>query len=616
MESAATDVLSSVAETGSENLEVIPIAPCDDRQAGPRPDDWRHWVIVRWPALVALAVAAPITFASLQATRGWSRRPFPGFFVGGNALVGGFGLPSWTGMRAQVPSLARIANVDGRPVRRGEDVYQRVAELPVGTPMRYDFIMGGRSVSRVVPTMRFSARDYWLTFGVLSVFAVLAISTGIVVAVLQPHTASARAFLIQSVATGLFVVTAIALYHPDWWWLSAIHLLTLAVYPGAFIHLGLTFPVEHPLVLRHRRLLVAPYVVATGFAAPLAATFYVWPPWTAPIAAFFAFNAIAILAVGVLLARAYRENRTPLVRARIKAVLPGFAIVATVATIVSLGLVGIIGDMPLGGTVVAVTAVFSYLAVGYAIARHDLLDLDALLKQTLVYAVLTVSITAAYAGTLVVLGLLLPSRLLRASAVFNVAFVVLMASLFEPVRAAVQRVVDRTFYRARLDYRRTVHAMSAALTSLLDLTEILDRVGRTVTEGLQLHGSAVVLWNDLCELWRYDVDARRMVQVEACSFDALRRQLGTGLSGSAVADGDSHCVPPCVSRLATDDAARELRTLGAGLVVPMARGADVIGAFALGARRSGAVLHQRRPGSARHLGRAKRGRHPERPFLS
>ncbi len=57
-----------------------------------------------------------------------------------------------------------------------------------------------------------------------------------------------------------------------------------------------------------------------------------------------------------------------------------------------------------------------------------------------------------------------------------------------------KNVIDRTFYRSRLDYRRTVSDLSAALTSLLDLDEILGRVGRTVTDGLQLqvaHGAAL-----------------------------------------------------------------------------------------------------------------------------
>src|SRR5207247_1318429 len=84
------------------------------------------------------------------------------------------------------------------------------------------------------------------------------------------------------------------------------------------------------------------------------------------------------------------------------------------------------------------------------------------------------------------LGLVLPPHVVRASPVFNVGFVVLAAVVFSPLRAHVQHLIDRTFYRNRLDYRRTITDVSAALTSLLDLDDILTRVGQTVTDGLAL----------------------------------------------------------------------------------------------------------------------------------
>src|SRR5262249_31398781 len=156
-----------------------------------------------------------------------------------------------------------------------------------------------------------------------------------------------------------------------------------------------------------------------------------------------------------------------------------------------------------------------YAAVGYAIVRHDLFDIDAIVKQTAVYTILTAGITAAYATSLLVLGWFLPPQVASTSAIFNIAFVVLVAILFEPLRLRVQHIVDRTFYRARVDYRGTVREVSAALTSLLDLDEILMRVGRTVTEGLAPRSLAIVLWLGAGpRIWRVRKDGAGLTEEE------------------------------------------------------------------------------------------------------
>ena len=69
--------------------------------------------------------------------------------------------------------------------------------------------------------------------------------------------------------------------------------------------------------------------------------------------------------------------------------------------------------------------------------------------------------------------MLLPASPEHLPSSFTVTFIVVVAVFFQPLRAAAQNVIDRTFYRSRLDYRQTVSELSTALTSLLDLDEIL-----------------------------------------------------------------------------------------------------------------------------------------------
>jgi signal transduction histidine kinase len=523
----------------------------------------------------------------------------------GNAVIPTIGLYSWTGVGAGVPYHAHVLAIDGHPVGTSADVYSHVAALPVGTPVRYLLAKGKSTFTLDVPTMRFGPEDYWLTVGLFVIYGFLSLGAGTVVDLLQPRSAAARAFLLQGFLSGLAALTGTALYHPDLWWLSRFQFLTHATFPAAFIHLGMVFPVERRFLTRHRAWIIAPYAIGVLLTAWVLKDFYALPPATTPLYAIYLYTAFSIVVAVGLLAYSYWENRTPLVRQQLLFVVPGFALGAGVGLFCFLNVARSGGDFPMN--LIATTPILFYLSIGYAIAKHDLFDIDAAVKQAVVYGILTVGITAAYAGSLVVLGLLLPPQLVRASPVFNVAFVVLVAVAFEPLRIGIQHVVDRAFYRNRVDYRSTVGEVSAALTSLLDLAEVLGRVGRTVTEGIQLRSMAVLLWLGDTRVWRYDPGTGRIADITEFSCDAIRHELVRNPQGpwmvqteaegrtdgaaAAVTSGSKSAAGPAPAGAAT--AARlDMAALGATLVVPLRVGARVIGAFALGPKRSGQPLRR------------------------
>ncbi len=217
-----------------------------------------------------------------------------------------------------------------------------------------------------------------------------------------------------------------------------------------------------------------------------------------------------------------------------------------------------------------------------------------MVKQAVTYATLTVIITLAYAGSLVLLGLALPAQVVRASPIFNVAFVVLIAFLFQPLRARVQHGIDRLFYRSRLDYRQTVGDVAAALTSMLDLETVLTEVGRTVGEGLHLERLTVLLWLDgETQRWQYNPQTQRMEAAGSSPrYEALRAQLARHPTHPwLLADPDAAPGAPTELSAGTSDdaltAARaEMIHLGAVVFLPLILGRRLLGGFALGPRRA------------------------------
>ena len=123
------------------------------------------------------------------------------------------------------------------------------------------------------------------------------------------------------------------------------------------------------------------------------------------------------------------------------------------------------------------------VAVGVAILRYRLYDIDRLINRTLVYGLLTAILGGAYAVGVLVIGQRVspgdhPSSLVVAASTLAVA------ALFQPLRRAIQRLVDRRFNRRRYDAAETIEAFSSRLRDEIDLdtlaAELLTVVHQTV----------------------------------------------------------------------------------------------------------------------------------------
>jgi hypothetical protein len=123
-------------------------------------------------------------------------------------------------------------------------------------------------------------------------------------------------------------------------------------------------------------------------------------------------------------------------------------------------------------------------AIGIAILRHQLYDIDRLLNRTLVFGLLTALLAAVYAGAVLILGQLFgglgdqPPSWAVAGATLAVAV------LFQPAHRRIQAVVDRRFNRRRYNAARTIEAFSTRLHQQIDLdtlsAELLTVVDQTM----------------------------------------------------------------------------------------------------------------------------------------
>jgi hypothetical protein len=142
----------------------------------------------------------------------------------------------------------------------------------------------------------------------------------------------------------------------------------------------------------------------------------------------------------------------------------------------------------LASDVMWVTAMVSLallpVAVGVAITRYRLYEIDRIVSRTVSYALVTGVLVGVYAGGVLLLGRVL-APVTRQSEVAVAASTLLVAALFQPVRRKVQATVDRRFNRARYDARRTVEAFALRLRDEVDLDELSTELGNVVAGTVQ-----------------------------------------------------------------------------------------------------------------------------------
>jgi hypothetical protein len=191
-----------------------------------------------------------------------------------------------------------------------------------------------------------------------------------------------------------------------------------------------------------------------------------------------AFTTLAVaVCAGSLVARFRRARGVERQQLRWVAVAAALLVVAAGTALVGLAL---------DATEVVTWAISAWvaglpLAIGAAVLRYRLYDLDRIISRTLAYGLLTLLLGGGYAAVVLGLGQLLgqDSSLVVAAATLAVA------ALFQPARRRIQQAVDRRFNRRRHDAAETIQAFSTHLRDQLDLDTLSAELLAVVEETMQ-----------------------------------------------------------------------------------------------------------------------------------
>ncbi|MFN8543655.1 MAG: ATP-binding protein [Candidatus Binatia bacterium] len=540
----------------------------------------RRWLGPRWLGVVALLVGLPLAIAAAARSIDWVGATFPGFLAMENAVVPTVAGVDWPPDKGRLFH-AQVVAVDGEPIRSSVELYAKVARQPAGTSFRYTLRKQGEPFTVDLPSRRFSVNDWVQVYAILLAVGVLSLGSAVVVGFLRSDTRPGLVYAINGLVGGLFALLAVFLHHPGHPFATRAYFIAETLFPATFVHLALVFPVDRLGTGRRWYVsLLVPYGIAAALMVAKLTQFFADPPKLFALRLTYLLIAVGFVVFVVAAIAAYRGDPHPLVRPRLRVVLFGVIAGSSLAFAIFVdNAVG--GRVPLQFGLVLVPAFF--LSVGYAIVKHDLFDVDRIVRQGFVYGTLSLVVVGTYALIALVPARYLPSVAPSLPFPIGIAFVLVMVVALDPLRRLVQHVVDRAFYRSRLDYRRTIEQVSAMLATLLDTPEIVSRVTGVIMEAMQLEGAALCLLPQAGEapvVWAHDARGR-----------ILRREGGPELIALAqylTAHGASRApeVRTADPRLA-DDLRAALTGWGCQIAFLLAIGGRSVGLLLLGPHRSG-----------------------------
>jgi hypothetical protein len=206
----------------------------------------------------------------------------------------------------------------------------------------------------------------------------------------------------------------------------------------------------------------------------------------------------------------YRNASTAVERQQTKWVVLGFILTVMVFLVVLLPLV-LFPSLRTGNNMAIFTfaeipltlsaLLFIPISISLSILRYRLWDIDLIIRRTLVYSSLTISLALVYFSSVVVLQGVISNLFPGGEApIVTVISTLAVAALFTPLRRRIQDFIDRRFYRQKYNAEKVLAAFSATLRDEVDLQRLTESILGVVDETMQPTESS---------LWLRDVDSRQ-----------------------------------------------------------------------------------------------------------
>jgi sigma-B regulation protein RsbU (phosphoserine phosphatase) len=504
-------------------------------------------------------------------------------------------LREWPGRQAGLKFLERVLTADGQPVKEGKDVVELARKKKVGTPVQYVLESKGKTRQITVPVTLFGIKDFTLTFFFTFLGGFILCILGVIVVLLKPNISSSWVFLGFCFSLGGYMITSFE--GLSTYYVVPFHYLFLCLMGTTLFHLGLIFPDRKRILTRIPKLEYLIYIPALvlavfweiyyfTFKLILNSNLLSWMPSYKLIGASVRILTLfCVASMAIFVFHAMYRAATTSARQRAKMILFGVAIAFLPSTAIMMGFYIFKVNFPWNFLVFFV--VFFPATIAYSIVRHNLFDADEIIKRTVGYVVVTGIVIGAYAVVSVGLNVFMGKYQLAQSRAFPILFTLGVIIVFNPLRNRIQALVDRVFFRKEYDYGAIVEKIGDAMTSLLDLPQILKHLTQTFIEDMFINTSSVMLLSTAGTEYQVRLsDGENKQDVEKIVFkrdeplmEIVEREKRELTKYDVLEDPKYRAI--------AESCAEDFDSLHASLMVPLVFQDQVIGSLNLGEKKSG-----------------------------
>jgi serine phosphatase RsbU (regulator of sigma subunit) len=463
-----------------------------------RPDALHLLLIVASFVFCLVASAWPIQLIG---------QPFAGCRIEPTLTVSAVNDGAWPAMQAGLHEYDRIVAVNGQPVRHNQELYDRVRQAGIGKSVTYTVRRPGAeppTLTVTVPIRAFGWRDLQ-NFGLIFLIGFAHLVIGAVAFAMKSDSLLARVHLYMTISVGLSLVLTndydFGVLFPRVWFIAC------AMAGATCLHLGLLFP-EPRRFLRDRRW---PVWLIYGFAGSVCAA---WQLTYQPVGAvamgdaamdrFFVayqstmiWGALGPLGLLGLLVTAWRTASTPRYKTQAKVTLFGATTAYGPMLLLWMLPVFVLGiSLDASGQLVLLTALcwlIFPISIAYAIVRHQLFDIDVIIKLSMLYSSLVLLLGGGYMLGTAAIQQTLIALTGSTSDMANLAMTGAVAFLFDPLRQKLRDQIDRRFFRAKYDFKRILSDFVEAARSTIRLDDLIESMRQILENALHPHYTVLYL---------------------------------------------------------------------------------------------------------------------------
>ncbi len=544
---------------------------------------------------VLATLASVVIIGSFIGAVSWINKPFAGFLLYDFPQVGSMSLNDWPGQKAGIKFLERIEFVNSRPIKNGRDLVKAIEIMVPGTMVTYTVSSGEKRQAYSLPVTNFSLREFVLVFFLTFLGGLIIFCLGGIVYVLKPNVNKSWVFFIFCFFLSVYMVSSFEIQST--YFFVNLHYFALCLMPAVIVHLCMIFPEKKRIIQKFPPLEYIIYlpalIIAVGyqiyllnFELVLDGSIIWWiPSYDKMVTYNRVFTLLCAILMIALLFHSMIKATSTLDRLRGRIVLLGLTLAFAPSVTIMLLVVLFKFNFPWNFLVFFV--IFFPAAIAYSIVRHNLFDADAIIKRTVGYIVVTGIVIAAYLIVSLALNVTVGQYQISQSQAFPIVFTLVVILVFNPLRDRIQSLVDRLFFRKEYDYGKIIDKISGAITSLMDLEQILKRLSQTFIDDMFINTSSIMLLSADGAAFRvYLADGENHRQVEDVVIDRDDPIVGVLESEKHVLTKYDMLEKPeyqAISKQCVDS----FDALHTSLMIPLVFQDKVIGLLNLGEKKSG-----------------------------